>query len=60
MTRLDATPEIFNKIVEGTELKRQVPSEEISHAVAWLASREADAITGQNISPNCRQAIVGI
>jgi len=28
--------------------------------VAWLASREADAVTGQNISPNCGQAIVGI
>jgi len=29
-------------------------------AVARLASREADAVTGQNMSPNCGQAIVGI
>ena len=41
-------------------LKRQVLPEEISYAVAWLASRESDAVTGQNISPNCGQAIVGI
>jgi 3-oxoacyl-[acyl-carrier protein] reductase len=60
MTRADATPEIFKEIVEGMALKRQVLPEEISYAVAWLASREADAVTGQNISPNCGQAIVGI
>jgi NAD(P)-dependent dehydrogenase (short-subunit alcohol dehydrogenase family) len=60
MTRADATPEIFKQIVEGMALKRQVLPEEVSYAVAWLASREADAVTGQNISPNCGQAIVGI
>jgi 3-oxoacyl-[acyl-carrier protein] reductase len=60
MTRLDVTPEIFKEIIEGMALKRQVLPEEISYAVAWLASREADAVTGQNISPNCGQAIVGI
>jgi len=60
MTRLDATPEIFEEIVSGMALKRQVLPEEVSYAVAWLASREADAVTGQNISPNCGQAIVGI
>jgi 3-oxoacyl-[acyl-carrier protein] reductase len=60
MTRSDVTPEIFAQIVAGMALKRQVRPEEISYAVAWLASREADAVTGQNISPNCGQAIVGI
>jgi 3-oxoacyl-[acyl-carrier protein] reductase len=60
MTRADATPEIFAEIVSGMALKRPVKPEEISYAVAWLASREADAVTGQNISPNCGQAIVGI
>jgi 3-oxoacyl-[acyl-carrier protein] reductase len=60
MTRSDVTPEIFAEIVAGMALKRQVRPEEISYAVAWLASREADAVTGQNISPNCGQAIVGI
>jgi 3-oxoacyl-[acyl-carrier protein] reductase len=60
MTRHDASPEIFKEIIESMALKRQVLPEEVSYAVAWLASREADAVTGQNISPNCGQAIVGI
>jgi 3-oxoacyl-[acyl-carrier protein] reductase len=60
MTRGDATPEIFAAIIASMALKRQVLPEEVSYAVAWLASREADAVTGQNISPNCSQAIVGI
>jgi 3-oxoacyl-[acyl-carrier protein] reductase len=60
MTRGDVTPEIFEEIISGMALKRQVLPEEISYAVAWLASRECDAVTGQNISPNCGQAIVGI
>ncbi len=60
MTRADASPEIFDEIIAGMALKRQVRPEEISYAIAWLASREADAVTGQNISPNCGQAIVGI
>jgi hypothetical protein len=33
--------------------------EEVSYVVAWLASRETDALTGQNISPG-GQAIVGM
>jgi 3-oxoacyl-[acyl-carrier protein] reductase len=60
MTQRDATPEIFQEIVSGMALKRPVKTEEVSYAVAWLISREADAVTGQNISPNCGQAIVGI
>jgi 3-oxoacyl-[acyl-carrier protein] reductase len=60
MTRSDATPEIFAAIVAGMALKRQLQPEEVSYAVAWIASRETDALTGQNISPNGGQAIVGI
>ena len=60
MTRSDVTPEIFQAIIASMALKRQVLPEEVSYAIAWLASREADAVTGQNISPNCGQAIVGI
>ena len=33
---------------------------DISYAVAWLASPEADFMTGQVVSPNGGQAIVGI
>ena len=32
---------------------------EISYAVAWLASRECDMVTGQVISPNSGEVIVG-
>jgi len=60
MTRSDVTPEIFKQIIEGMPLKRQVLPEEVSYAVAWIASRETDAMTGQNISPNGGQAIVGM
>ena len=60
MTRADVTPEIFEAIIASMALKRQVLPQEVSYAIAWLASREADAVTGQNISPNCGQAIVGI
>jgi len=32
----------------------------MSYAVAFLASSEADFITGQNLSPNGGEVIVGI
>jgi 3-oxoacyl-[acyl-carrier protein] reductase len=40
-------------------LKRWAAPEEISHAVVFLASPEADFITGQVISPNGGETIVG-
>jgi NAD(P)-dependent dehydrogenase (short-subunit alcohol dehydrogenase family) len=60
MTRGDLTPEHFKAIVAGMAIGRTIKPEEISYVMAWLASREADAMTGQNISPNGGQAIVGI
>jgi NAD(P)-dependent dehydrogenase (short-subunit alcohol dehydrogenase family) len=60
MTRGDLTPEMLRKIVDGMVIGRTVKPEEVSYLVAFLASREADAITGQNFSPNGGQAIVGI
>jgi len=60
MTRGDLTPELKQKIVSGMVLGRTLEPAEISYAVAWIASRECDALTGQNISPNGGQAIVGI
>ena len=60
MTRGDLTPEHLQKIVSGMVLGRTLEPAEISYAVAWIASRECDALTGQNISPNGGQAIVGI
>jgi 3-oxoacyl-[acyl-carrier protein] reductase len=60
MTRGDLTPEHMRAIVAGMAIGRTVKPEEVSYVVAFLASREADAITGQNFSPNGGQAIVGI
>ena len=60
MTRSDLTPEMLQNIVAGMVIGRTVKPEEVSYLVAFLASREADAITGQNLSPNGGQAIVGI
>jgi len=60
MTRSDLTREQFQSIVAGMVLGRSVEPEEVSYAVAWLASRETDALTGQTISPNGGQAIVGL
>jgi 3-oxoacyl-[acyl-carrier protein] reductase len=60
MTRGDLTPEHMRQIVSGMLIGRTVKPEEVSYVVAWLASREADAVTGQNFSPNGGQAIVGI
>ena len=60
MTRGDLTPEMLQMIVSGMVIGRTVKAEEVSYIVAFLASREADAVTGQNFSPNGGQAIVGI
>ncbi|MFZ1989443.1 MAG: SDR family oxidoreductase [Alphaproteobacteria bacterium] len=60
MTRGDLTPEAMRNIVSGMVIGRTVKPEEISFMIAFLASREADAVTGQNFSPNGGQAIVGI
>jgi 3-oxoacyl-[acyl-carrier protein] reductase len=45
---------------ERVPLKRYCDPREISYAVAFLASPEADFITGQVISPNGGEVIVGI
>jgi 3-oxoacyl-[acyl-carrier protein] reductase len=60
MTRGDLTPEHMRAIVAGMAIGRTIRPEEISYLVAFLASREADTVTGQNFSPNGGQAIVGI
>jgi 3-oxoacyl-[acyl-carrier protein] reductase len=53
-------PEILQAKEEKVPLKRYCDPREISYAVAFLASSEADFITGQVISPNGGEVIVGI
>ncbi|HZS81441.1 MAG TPA: SDR family NAD(P)-dependent oxidoreductase [Stellaceae bacterium] len=54
------SPEILRAKEERVPLKRYCEPREISYAVAFLASSEADFITGQVISPNGGETIVGI
>jgi len=52
-------PEILKAKEEKVPLKRYCEPVEISYAVAYLASPEADFVTGQVISPNGGEIIVG-
>ena len=58
-TKLD-NPEVLRAKEEKVPLKRYCDPREIAYAVAFLASPEADFITGQVISPNGGEIIVGI
>ncbi len=51
--------EYVRKAAEAVPLKRYAMPEEIAHAVAFLASPEADFITGQVMALNGGQVIVG-
>ena len=53
-------PERIAAMGEEVPLGRLAEPVEISYAVAWLASAEADFMTGQVISPSGGVAIVGI
>ena len=57
-TKLD-NPEVLRAKEERVPLKRYCEPVEISYAVAYLASPESDFVTGQVISPNGGETIVG-
>lgn len=57
MTRLSTTPEQIAAIERSVPLGRLCTALDISFAVGWLASSQADQITGQVISPNAGQVI---
>ena len=59
MTRGSNTPEIIEERSRRMPLGRFVEPIEVSYAVAWLASEETAMITGQVISPNSGETIVG-
>jgi 3-oxoacyl-[acyl-carrier protein] reductase len=52
-------PEVLKAKEDKVPLKRYCEPVEISYAVAYLASHEADFVTGQVISPNGGDTIVG-
>ena len=54
------SPEAIAAMTEAVLLGRSAAPEEMGYAIAFLASPEADFITGQVISPNGGEAIVGI
>ena len=53
------TPEVLKAKEARVPLKRYCEPIEMSYAVAYLASPEADFVTGQVISPNGGEVIVG-
>lgn len=59
MTQGSNTPEMIKARGERMPLGRLTEPEDISYAVAWLASAETEMITGQVISPNSGEVIVG-
>ncbi len=59
MTQGSNTPGMIADRGEKMPLGRLTTPEDISYAVAWLASAETEMITGQVISPNSGEVIVG-
>jgi 3-oxoacyl-[acyl-carrier protein] reductase len=59
ITRTSNTPEQISEPEKEMPLGRYCTPLEVSYTVAWLASEEAAMITGQVISPNAGEVIVG-
>ena len=59
MTQGSNTPEMVKERGAKMPLGRLTTPQDISYAVAWLASEETEMITGQVISPNSGEVIVG-
>jgi 3-oxoacyl-[acyl-carrier protein] reductase len=59
MTQGSNTPDMIEERGAGMPLGRLTTPQDISYAVAWLASEETEMITGQVISPNSGEVIVG-
>jgi 3-oxoacyl-[acyl-carrier protein] reductase len=52
--------DVIKDFEKTVPMGRLADKKEIAYAVAWLASREANFMTGQLLSPNGGQTIVGI
>ncbi len=60
MTQGSNTDEQIAEREKGMPLGRFTRPADISYAVAWLASDETEMVTGQVVSPNAGETIVGI
>ena len=60
MTRGSNSDEQIAARESSMPLGRLTRGEDISYAVAWLASDETEMVTGQVVSPNAGETIVGI
>lgn len=52
--------DVIKEFEKTVPMGRLADKKEIAYAVAWLASKESDFLTGQLLSPNGGQTIVGI
>ena len=59
MTRASTSADKIASLADNMPLGRLCKPEDISQTVAWLGSSDTDMITGQVISPNAGQVIVG-
>ena len=59
MTRASTSADKIASLADSMPLGRLCKPEDISQTVAWLGSSDTDMITGQVISPNAGQVIVG-
>ena len=57
MTRISTTPDQIAALERSVPLGRFCRPIDISYTVGWLASSQADQMTGQTISPNAGQVI---
>ncbi|TFZ02936.1 SDR family oxidoreductase [Ramlibacter henchirensis] len=47
---------LVSKVLATTPLRRLISAQDVAHAVAWLASDEAAAVTGQTLVVDCGQS----
>lgn len=59
MTRASTSQQQIDELEKSVPLGRLCQPRDISYAVAWLASTDTDLVSGQVISPNAGQVIVG-
>ncbi len=57
--RASIPPDVVRQRTDAMPLGRLCEPADIAHAVVWLAGPESDMMTGQVVSPNAGEVIVG-